>query len=271
MAGGNLILQSAPSWQNYKGYTRGVKTKQRRRIYIKTKKMPARNFKQKVLNVIQKVSEKKKITYSNTTGLLSVGQVYANTDGWQCIDLSPIPSQGTGINGRLGSEITLHSGNLRIQFVQMSGTYSPIRFKYSLVWVKGGDQSITTTQFMNQFLNVNPFSVHRDYNSSRNADYMSAFRVLRTGYSYLPADPGSQISQLTVKEARLGMKFKKPLNIRFNGNLNTTAQGKIFLVILADVGNNSTTTANTEATIPVKEINTGASYNYLIDWYYTDL
>lgn len=230
------------------------------------------SFRQKVLSVIHRVSEKKKVIYNNTANQ-GVSQVYGNTDGWNCIDLSPTPAQGNGTNQRQGSEISLQSINFRIQFYQMSATYQPIKLKYHLVWVKGGDQSITTTQFMNEFLSVNPFSVHRDYNSSRNSDYMTAFRVLRTGYCTLPCDPGSQVSQLTIKDGRLGCKFKKPLNIRYNGNLNTVAQGKIFLVVLADSGNYSTTTANTEATlaVPVKEINTGAGFNYFVEYYFTDM
>lgn len=236
------------------------------------KKVVRPSFRQKVLSVINKVSEKKKVSYNNNANQ-GVAQVYGNTDGWNCIDMSLLPAQGTANNQRLGAEVSLHSLNFRMQFYQMSATYQPIKLRYHLVWVKGGDQSLTTTQFMNEFLSVNPFSVHRDYNSSRNSDYMTVFRVLRSGYTTLPADPGSQVSQLTLRDVRLGAKFKKPLTIRYNANLNSVAQGKIFLVVLADSGNYSTTTANTEATlaVPVKEINTGAGFNYFIDYYYTDM
>lgn len=236
------------------------------------KKVVRKTFRQKVLSIINRVSEKKKVSYNNNANQ-GVAQVYGNTDGWNCIDMSLLPSQGTAANQRIGAEVSLHSFNFRMQFYQMSATYQPIKLRYHLVWVKGGDQSLSTTQFMNEFLSVNPFSVHRDYNSSRNSDYMSAFRVLRSGYTTLPADPGSQVSQLTLKDVRLGAKFKKPLTIRYNANLNSIAQGKIFLVVLADSGNYSTTTANTEATlaVPVKEINTGAGFNYFIDYYFTDM
>lgn len=255
-------------YRRYRKPAKGMKKVARKGVRKVAKKTQPRTFRQKVLSVINRVSEKKKVTYQNVAPQ-GVSQVYGNTDGWNCLELTPQPAQGTANNQRLGSEISLTSINLRMQFYQQSATVGPIKLRYHLVWVKGGDQSITVSQFMNEFLSVDPFSVHRDYNSSRNIDYMSVFRVLRSGRCILGQD--SAASQTMIKDVRLGCKFAKPLTIRFNGNLTTVAQGKVFLVVLADSGNYSTTTANTETNIPVQAINTGALFNYFIELYYTDM
>lgn len=235
------------------------------------KKVVRSTFRQKVLSVIQRSSEKKRISYSNTSSPLTVGQMNGlNTEGYFCLDLSPTPAGGNGSSNRIGTEISLVSANLRMQFYQMSATYQPVRLKYMVVQVKGGDQAITQGDFMTRMFNTNPFNGMRDYNSARNAEYFTAFRVLRTGYCYLPTDPASVSTQTIIKETRLGMKFKKPLSIKFNPGVNSIAQGKIFLCILADSGNINATTAST-VNVPVKEVNTGVNFNYVMDYYYTDL
>lgn len=234
------------------------------------KKVVRSSFRQKVLSVIKKNAEKKHFTYSNTSSPLTVGQVNGlNNEGYFILDMSPAINYGGNENQRVGNEIDLTSASLRLQFYQMSATYQNVRLKYMLVACKGAKQ-LTQGEFAVYFLSPNPFNGIRDYNSSRNPESFNQFQVLRTGYCNLPTDPASVTAQTTIKEARLGLKLRKPLRIKYSNGTTVPTQNQLFMIIMADSGNNSTTTAST-INVPVKEVNTGVNFNYVMDYYYTDV
>lgn len=235
-----------------------------------TKKMARKTFSQKVLAVVKKTAEKKHVSYSNAASPLSVGQVDGlNTAGYFALDLTPTLSMGTAVNNRIGNDVDIVSANLRMQIYQQQLTFTNIKLKYQLVYIpKTNDSSITT--IMTQIYSNNGFNGIIDYNSPRNVDYFNAFRILRTGYCTLPNDPGSVSSQNMIKEVRMGLKFRKPLSVKYVNGTNSIAQGRIILIVFADNGNKNSATTCT-LNVPVQGPSTAAYFNYQLDYYYTDI
>lgn len=251
---------------SFKKIVRKAKKVLRKKSY-KPKKI---SFAKKVLSVMKKTAEKKHISYSNAASPLSVGQVDGlNSAGYFFLDMTPSVSQNAGYNGRIGSDIDVVSANLRFQFYQQASTFCNIKIKYQLIYVPNNNEN-SLSLMMSQMYQNNPFNGIIDFNSARNPDYMKSYRILRTGYCTLPNDPASVTTQNMIKETRLGFKFKKPVTVRFSGNSNSIAQGRIMLLIMADNGNKNGTTACT-LNVPTGAINTGALFNYVIDYYYTDI
>lgn len=234
------------------------------------KKVVGKTFRQKVLSVVRKDAEKKHISYSNASSPLTVGQVDGlNAQGFFMLDMTPVVSQNAGVSGRVGADIDVVSANLRFQFYQMSATYQNVKLKYHLVYIpRNCENSLSLIQ--TQMFQNNGFNGIIDYNSPRNPDYMGTYKILRTGYVNLPTDPASVTTQTTIKETRMGFKFKKPLTVKYSANTNSIAQGRFLLIVFADSGNKNGTTAST-LNVPVKEVNTGVNFNYMIDYYYTDI
>lgn len=242
----------------------------RRKVARRRRARQPKSFAKKVQQVMRTIQEKKHISYSNAASPLSVGQVDGlNTAGYFALDMTPTVSTGTGAGNRIGNEIDILSANLRMQVYQQQLTFCNVKLKYHLIQIpKTNDSSITT--IMGQIWANNGFNGIIDYNSPRNIDYMGAFRILRTGYCYLPNDPGSVASQNMIKETRMGFKWKKPLKVKYLNGTNSITTGRIILVIFADSGNKNSATACT-LNVPVQGVSTGAYFNYQIDYYYQDI
>lgn len=241
-----------------------------RRKIVRRRRVKKQSLAKRVKAIVTKMAEKKRVTYSNAASPLSVGQVDGlNTAGFFIQDMSPTVSQSAGNSGRVGSEISITSAYLKFQFYQMQSVFCNVKLKYQLVYIPNVCES-NITLIAQQLYQNNPFNSIIDYNSSRNPDYMRSYKILRTGYCTLPNDPGSVTSQNMIIERQLGLKFKKPLRYRFPGNTNGTAEGRIIMLVFANNGNKNGTTACT-LNVPVGAINTGVYFNYMLDFYYTDV
>lgn len=225
-----------------------------------------------VNNILTKRLEKKRtdITYAVTDA--TMGQVSGSANGYYSSEVTPSPSVGTQLNQRIGNEISLTGLYMTLQLRQMSATVSPAKLTFYLMRMKG-DYSSTAAQLVGNSFNANEYvgggGIIYDTQSSFNPDFITSFTVLKKFNVYMK--PDSFTGQQMPMTKTVGLKFKKPLNIRYFGSSGTTAsQGKMFLVGFASSGNASTTNVCLLSNVPVTPINTGVFLNYNIKYYYTD-
>lgn len=214
-------------------------------------------------------SEKKRTQLVASNGY-SIGQCDGNNTNYSIFDLTPTPASGAGYNQRTGSSIKLHASHIDFMFRQMSGAVSPIHIKMLLVQVVGKTQvasSFMTRMYeLNQFVTLSGVPTIVDYNSQLNPDYFKEYKILRTKRFTLPLD---QITgQVQIKSFKMGIKYKNK-HIRFDKDTITVTDGQLFLVVLADSGNISSS-ASTLANIPVSAAYSGCYMYYDCNHYYYD-
>lgn len=220
-------------------------------------------------------SEKKRNTIA--TGGQVVAQLNGATgQGLFITDITPTPSEGTTSTSRTGNSIKLHSSFQRFQFYHQSATTQPINFQILILQVKGPPVSNLTT-FVNNIYTLNPFVSNAgapaivDYNSSFNPDFFGQYRILRRKKFRL--SPDQFTGQQMIKNVNLPMKYNrgKGHHIRYALDNNTVpSDGQILMIVLADSGNMSSTTASTLSNVPVSAINTGLIMDYNIVHYFYD-
>lgn len=215
-------------------------------------------------------AEKKRYQINSVSSPQVVGQVNGNSTGHYALDLTPLPGQGTSYNQRTGNSIKWASSYFSLQFTHQSATVQKIKLRLMLVKVVGTPYSNVQTAIQGQFLQANLFttgSVVYDYYSQRIPDYFRNFKVLRSKTITLNQDTLS--SQPVIKTVTFGHKFDH--HVRWATDGTTVSEGQVILLVLADSGNCSTTTACTIANgIPVTAVNTGLVYNYNIVHYFID-
>ncbi len=219
---------------------------------------------QKLINVEKKRYEK----VSSTPQL--IGQVNANISGALCIDLTPTPSEGITYSSRNGASIKMTSWYAKFQITQQSATQHPMRIKLMFFHVK--ESVIAPATFLLSYFNYNSFvgggNTIIDYNSDVNPDNFKKYTLIRTHNLTLQPDPLASTTML--KTFSVGMKYKKGIHVRFDGDTNTVTNGQLLMVVLCDSGNLSTSTASTLSNIPLTAASTGASMLYDYRAYYVD-
>lgn len=218
-------------------------------------------------------TEKKRFTQVNSV-TQGVGQLNGNSSGHWLIDITPTPTQGTGFENRTGNQIKLVSSHFDFQFIAQSANISGMRLKLQIIQVLGQPFS-TVSDIMGKFITNTKFiktsggavaNVY-DINSDRDQDYFNNFRVLRTIYTYLKQDDMS--GEIQSSRIKFGLKYRN-FHIRTNDNDPTLSKGQLIMLITADKGNWSSTTASTNTGVPIVAINTGAAFDYENIHYFVD-
>lgn len=197
-----------------------------------------------------------------------IGQVNGNLSGHWLMDFTPNIAQGVGFNQKNGNSFKWHSSFLDFQFTQQANTITAMTIKIQLVQVIGQAKATIST-VMGEFVEPTSFmsSTVYDINSPRDPDFFKNFKVLMTRYVKIPVD---QIgNQTTLKRVKMGIKYKN-LHVRTNNNDPTITNGQVFILITADSGNSSSSTASTISGIPINGINTGATFLAEFTHYYYD-
>lgn len=215
-------------------------------------------------------AEKKRLDIVNYTPT-AIGQVNANASAHFCLDITPAPAEGSAYAQRNGSSIKWTSLCAKFQMYQQSATTTPIKFKWYMIQPKG--QTVTTSIVSswfnsNQWVQASSSTSIYDFHSETNPDYYGTFNILRSGSFKLPIDQLS--GQTMIKDFTIKHRFGKGRHVRFYGDTQALTHGQVFLLIFADTGNCSTTTASTLTPIVNQAINTGASFVYDIRNYYYD-
>lgn len=212
-------------------------------------------------------AEKKRFVITSTSAQ-SIGQVNYNSSGYLAVDITPTPSENATQSGRSGSSVKLNSAYMKFQFYHQSSTVHNIKLKMYVVQVLGVQSTGPGTFLGNMFLSnsfVSPSIT--DFNSQLNPDYFRQYRIIKQKTVSLPPDSVSNAQ--VIKEVAVPLKFRN-YHVRFNQDTNTVTAGQLFLFILADSGNISSSTASTCTPIPVAGTSTGCLCNYNLTYYYYD-
>lgn len=209
---------------------------------------------------------------SSANGSLALGQLVGTTSGggFIALDVSCSPAQGAVGNARIGNEIKMTSAYYQFQFIQQSATTSPIKLKMYWFLIKGYPQS-TPAGSAQIIFNPNPFTNYTLYDAHSTLDnnHLANFRLLRTKTITIGQDNYSGLKM--TKTVNVGLKLKKPISVRFQADGNQTqTDGWIYLYIMADSGNCSSSVASTATNVAHTEVNTGLFVNYNFITYYTD-
>lgn len=214
--------------------------------------------------------EKKNYTLNNTSNQ-AVGCFNGNASGHYCIDISPTPTQGSTETTRNGNSIKLHSSYLQLQVRQQSAAIQPIKFKVVILAFKGIPYSSAST-YPTVFLNPNPFlngfNVY-DFNSTVEQSFLPNSRIVYEKTFYLA--PNNISTQTMIKDVKIPLRYRNHHIKYLSDGSTSVTHGALYMMILADNGNCSSSTATTGQTNAVyTAINTGMLVNYNIIHYYYD-
>jgi len=232
--------------------------------------------------------------FGASPGPFILGQSYntntvSNTGGWASIDITPIPLQSNETNGRVGSQITLNSAFIKLQFQQQSNA-STWAFKVKVLVVENLGPSVSASQAMTDMWQNNPFTYSSantagfiDYNSTRQPDNFKNYRVIRQQVLKVPIDTYyavGALGALQIKESTMKIKFNrgKGHRVRYlqNNTANLTANvsaGQLFLMMLVDYGQTSAQTQLTDVNRSIvgnQLAQSGLLANFHLTHYFTD-
>ena len=130
-------------------------------------------------------AEKKRYQFMPNTNAL-VGQVNINASGHFIEDITPVINQGTTEGSRVGNSVKMSGtfGRIVLRNNASPGQTAPVRFRHYIISVKG-DPYTSMSNLLADFLSPNRYlqsynSVDiYDFNSERNPQNMSKFKVLR--------------------------------------------------------------------------------------------
>lgn len=231
----------------------------------------------RVSNLVRQFKPEKKTYLLNSPpgagGAYPLGQLNGTSSGggYLGFDISCSPGQGTLGSSRNGNEIQMTSAYYQFQFIQQSACTSPVKVKMYWFSVQGYPQS-NPTGVVTALFNPNPFTNQTIYDahSSLDSNYLGNFKLIKTKTVIVGADNYSGLTQ--IKTVNVGLKLKKPITVRFTGDgSNIQTEGWVYLVIMADNGNCSTSVVGTASNVANTAINTGLLMNYNFITYFTDV
>lgn len=247
----------------------------RKRMRRGSRKQSIKRLSKRITTLARNIApEKKRIDLSNANTTEFLGQVNINATNHYYQDVTPLPSLGASAFGRTGSAINIVSGFFKFQFRTQGSTTTPIKVILEWWHVKGAPQS--ALQFTSNLFNVNQWVYTSggviagiiDYNSEMDPDFMGQSRILRRKTIVMPQN--NFTSGIQLKNVNIGLKFKKGLHVRFNGDSATVADGQIMLTIRADSGNTGGS-ASTLTGLGNQTASSGLTFNFDQRWYYHDV
>jgi len=240
--------------------------------YVKNGSANIANITKDVMYLKSVLNPEKKIFQYTATDQV-VGQCSANVSAFYVKDITPLPSQGTTSVTRNGNSLRLSSSYFKFQLQQQSANiHSDIRFRFIVVKVLGTPFTggLGSNLVPNMF-NANSFITGGsiiDYNSDRNTQSFKNYVILREKRITLPAN--QQSSQHMLRTFSFGMRYKSH-HVKFTTDgSNAISDGQLVLIVLADNGNCSTSSASTLAGTQATAVNTGALLQEDITHYFYD-
>jgi len=197
--------------------------------------------------------EKKRFDRTQTVPQAVAQLATTGISGQFAVILTPTPSQGVSGTTRVGNSIKVVSGCLDMQFHQQSGAINDIKIKWYLVCRPDNAANYTPTTAIAEFFEPNPFSGVNDYWSSRDPEFFSAFKVIKSGVVDLKQDAITNGN--SIKQIKVPLKFNHHLKFNTDGTVITT-KNQFYLFAVASAGDNGALS--------------GAYILYNMRWYYTD-
>lgn len=198
--------------------------------------------------------EKKRtdVTLSAPTGLGQFANEGLATTGAYITRITPTIAQGVADNQRTGNSLKIVSAMININFVQQSANHNSQRLTWYVINIP--EEDMPTSSVLTKFLEENPFSGVIDYNSSRDPEYFTQFKIVRSGSVYLKADP-THLAPAMSANVKCPLKLNHHLKYNSNATSDST-KNQFYILVVADRGDVS--------------LNTGATIQYNTRWYYTD-
>lgn len=250
---------------------RKVGRKIRRRYPVKKHPYRAAFRMYRDIEMLKSFVNAEKKNFNISSGTNPVGQVNANFPGAYKADITPQIANGTGESNRTGDSVKLSTAVLSFQMKQQNNNTQGCRFIVELFQVLGTPQDIATA--FDQLYKPNPWITGadiRDYSSLPDGDFRQQYRKILSRKMYVKPDTtgGSQQLYSTYK---FPIKFGRyGQHIKYDTGTTTVASGQIIMVVRADSGNSSSTTASTLANIVTGTTSTGGSMSWSITYYYFD-
>jgi len=235
--------------------------------------------KRQVAMQVERLVEKKQDTkYTGTSTL--VGQVNGNASGHLIYDITPTPLQGTTNTDRIGDKVAVTGISMKFLVYQQNGTSSPLKIRVSLFKVIG--QPLSSTEISNdtaiqRLFNPNVFIEQMnagtneiyDTEAERNSDYFKNFRLVRMKEQSFAAE--GITSQVMTYNFDMPISFKNNPHVVNYDQTPQVSSGQLLLVVQANSGNKSSSTACTLAGVPSTAINSATYFAYNIRHYFTDM
>jgi len=202
-------------------------------------------------NLVNVEKKRKDVTLTTPSSLGATAG--AGVTGAFNADITPAISQGNDNSTRNGNSLKLVSMCVDIQFGQSVNTNNAVRLRYFIVVNPDNSINKTSSTVLSNLLEVNPFSTVIDYHSSRDAEFFTAYRVIKQGTCMLI--PDSITGQISYVQFKIPLKLNHHLKYNVNSS-TTTTKNSFYLIVTADTGDAVALT--------------GANILYNIRYYYID-
>ena len=196
----------------------------------------------------------------------SFGQANGNANGIYMQEVTPNMPQGTGSAERVGNSIKLTGLSFPVQFSGQRQTFTSRKIKMMLFRVSSANNTVTLTDTINDYFDVNPLNGIIDYNSPKayRSHKHDGIKLIRQKVYTLPAVPttlaGNDDEVSQEERSGFSTKFNVKLDdvLRFNSNGDTYPDGtKYYMFFICDKG--VVTTAST-LDIPITSVDTGVQF-----------
>lgn len=233
-------------------YAKGKRAFKKR--YVKRGGPNVANIYKDVMMLKSLVNVEKKRFDTTSAGPLTIGQTAGvGVSGGVCVNVSPAIAEGITGSTRNGLSFKIVSCCLDMYFNQSVNATNAVKIKWYMIMKKDNGVDTTNAQAYAQFLEPNPFSNVIDYHSSRDPEFFTAYRVMKSGVVNLQQD--SITSQIAYAQRKIPLKLN--FHQKFNSDVSTiTTKNKVFMIFVLDTGDAVALT--------------GAQVQYNLRWYYTD-
>lgn len=222
----------------------------------------------KVATIAKMLNAEKKRIDTRVCSDQIIGQCVGNTDtGAVAMDITPFVSQGVTVSTRNGSSIKLCSLQARVQVRAQSALTTSAKVKIYIVQIKGAPILFGgLQQSLWRFLDTDSITGLHDYNSIRNPDWFSSYRVLATKTLYIK--PEQYSGQQMIADAKINLRLNT--HVRFDADTNNLASGQILMFAVSDTGNAALSGASTLSNIANTAPLTGQILSMNTRYYYYD-
>lgn len=201
--------------------------------------------------------EKKKtdITLSTKTGVAQFADVALATTGCYAVRITPTIYQGIGSAQRTGNSLKIVSSMINIQFTAQEHCRNNTRLRWYIINVPEEDMGLTDLK--QKFFDENPFSGVIDYNSARNPDNFTQFKIIKSGTSYIKMEQYPANHSSTRYSANVKCPLRLNHHLKYASNTTAiTQKNQFYILVVADNGDTSAST--------------GVDIQFNTRWYYTD-
>lgn len=195
--------------------------------------------------------EKKRVDY--TVSARTFGQTAgAGVNAYFSEQITPAIPQGITGSTRNGNSIKITSACVDLAFSQSVNAVNNVKIRW-LMYVKPDAAPLSSVNSVIQMFEPNPFAGVIDYHSSRDPEFFTQFRIIKSGVVNLR--PDSLTGQISYVQLKVPLKLNHHLKYNTDGT-GVTTKNQFYFCAVCDTGD----------TIAL----TGAQLQMNIRWYYTD-